>query len=272
MTNSPINLTHWHTEPALVGGILFVSWLYSVWVAPFRNRIITDTPLPKKYSLWFTAGIITFYLAVGSPLDPLGENYLFFAHMIQHNVLMYVSPLFIVLGIPPQLFDLFIEKRPVIEILFRFLVHPIIAGLLFTVVFSFWHFAVFYEAAIRDKTLHMAEHLSMFFTSLLMWWPICSQSQRVPPIRYGPQMLYVLALMLGQTPIFAILTFSKDVLYDTYFYAERIINMSPLEDQKTGGVLMKLANMAVSVGVLSSVFYRWSKTQEGGSDLQPSNQ
>ena len=68
--------------------------------------------------------------------------------------------------------------------------------------------------------------------------------------------------MLGQTPIFAILTFSKDVLYDTYFYAERIIELSPLEDQKTGGVLMKLANMAVSLGVLSSIFYRWSTQSE----------
>ena len=81
-------------------------------------------------------------------------------------------------------------------------------------------------------------------------------------MRYGPQMLYVLALMLGQTPIFIVLTFSNEVLYETYFYAERIINLSPLDDQKTGGVLMKLANMAVSVGVLSSVFYRWSKQQE----------
>ena len=107
----------------------------------------------------------------------------------------------------------------------------------------------------------MAEHLSMFFTSLLMWWPLCSRSKIIPSLAFGPQMLYVLALMLGQTPIFAILTFSKEVLYDTYFYAERIINISPLEDQKTGGVLMKLANMIVSVGVLSSIFYRWSKKQ-----------
>ena len=44
-------------------------------------------------------------------------------------------------------------------------------------------------------------------------------------------------------------------LYDTYFYAERVMNLSPLEDQKTGGVLMKLANMIVSVSVLSSIFY-----------------
>ena len=134
----------------------------------------------------------------------------------------------------------------------------IIAGLSFTLIFSFWHIGAFYEAAIRDKTIHMAEHLSMYFSSIAMWWPVCGPSKRVPPLRFGPQMLYILALMLGQTPIFAILTFSKDVLYDTYFYAERIIDLSPLEDQKTGGVLMKLANMAVSVGVLSSIFYRWS--------------
>jgi putative membrane protein len=198
---------------------------------------------------------------VGSPLDPLGENFLFFAHMIQHNILMYVSPLFLLLGLPSEIVDDYIENRPLVERFLKFILHPIIAGLLFTIVFSFWHIGEFYEAAIRDKTLHMAEHLSMFFTSVAMWWPICGPSKRIPPSRYGPQMLYVLAIMLGQTPIFAILTFSKDVLYDTYFYAERIMNLSPLEDQKTGGVLMKLANMIVSVSVLSSIFYRWSKEQ-----------
>jgi putative membrane protein len=203
--------------------------------------------------------MISFYLAVGSPLDPLGENFLFFAHMIQHNILMYVSPLFLLLGIPSEIIDDYLEKNPFLESLLKFFLHPIIAGLIFTLVFSFWHIGAFYEAAIRDKTLHMAEHLSMFFTSVAMWWPICGPSKRIPPSQYGPQMLYILAIMLGQTPIFAILTFSKDVLYDTYFYAERVMNLSPLEDQKTGGVLMKLANMIVSVSVLSSIFYRWSK-------------
>jgi putative membrane protein len=262
MSNSPITLSHWHTEPALIGGTLFVCWAYFVLVGPLHSAQNPDSPFRKSHACWFGAGILSFYLAVGSPLDPLGENYLFFAHMIQHNILMYVSPLFILLGIPHQNFDEFLERNPITRKILRFLLHPIIAGLLFTMVFSFWHIGVFYEAAIRDKTLHMAEHLSMFFTSILMWWPLCSKSKYIPALSFGPQMLYVLALMLGQTPIFAILTFSKDVLYDTYFYAERIMNISPLEDQKTGGVLMKLANMIVSVSVLSSIFYRWSKKQE----------
>lgn len=262
MLDSPVNFSHWHTEPALIGGLLFVAWVYAILVGPFRNKICTDLPYSSSHTLWFSAGLVSFYLAVGSPLDPLGENFLFFAHMIQHNILMYVSPVFILLGIPQPLVDRFLETHPLLESILRFFLHPVIAGLLFTLVFSFWHFGVFYEAAIQNKTLHMAEHLSMFFTSVAMWWPICGPSKRIKPIRFGPQMLYILALMLGQTPIFAVLTFSEDVLYETYFYAERIIDLSPIEDQKAGGVLMKLANMAVSVGVLSSVFYRWTKQQE----------
>ena len=261
VTNSPITFSHWHTEPALIGGILFVCWAYFVLMGPIHSRDYPSSSFRTGHAIWFGSGIVSFYLAVGSPLDPLGENYLFFAHMIQHNILMYVSPLFILLGIPDSVLDEFLGRNPITCRFLKFLVHPIIAGLLFTLVFSFWHIGAFYEAAIRDKTIHMAEHLSMFFTSLLMWWPLCSRSKIIPSLAFGPQMLYVLALMLGQTPIFAILTFSKEVLYDTYFYAERIINISPLEDQKTGGVLMKLANMIVSVGVLSSIFYRWSKKQ-----------
>ncbi|MEC8419876.1 MAG: cytochrome c oxidase assembly protein [Verrucomicrobiota bacterium] len=257
--NSPVNFSHWHTEPALIGGLLLVSWCYTIIIGPYRTNICPGLPFIRKYAYWFFLSVTTFYLAVGSPLDAMGENFLFSAHMIQHNILMYVCPLFFLLSLPEDLVDKTFEKNPALEKIAKFIFHPIIAGLSFTLIFSFWHIGAFYEAAIRDKTIHMAEHLSMYFSSIAMWWPICGPSKRVAPMRFGPQMLYVLALMLGQTPIFAFLTFSKDVLYDTYFYAERIINLSPLEDQKTGGVLMKLANMAVSVGVLSSIFYRWSK-------------
>jgi len=256
---SPVNLKHWHVEPALIGGLLFFSWSYCLIVGPFREKMAPGMVFPKKETGWFAASIISFYLAVGSPLDALGENFLFFAHMIQHNVLMYVSPLFLILAIPEKLCDSLFEKRADIETLCRILFHPIVAGLAFTLVFSFWHFGTFYEAAIQNKMLHAAEHLSMFMTSFAMWWPIASPSKKIPPISFGSQILYVLALMLGQTPIFAVLTFSEEVLYDTYFYAERIMDISPLEDQRAGGVLMKIANMIVSVGVIGSVFFRWSK-------------
>ena len=39
MIDSPVNFSHWHTEPALVGGLLFVAWVYAILVGPFRKDI-----------------------------------------------------------------------------------------------------------------------------------------------------------------------------------------------------------------------------------------
>ena len=79
MISSPVNLSHWHTEPFLIGGILFIGWLYAIIVAPliFQNHT-KDHFFSKSKALCFFLGLLIFYLAVGSPLDPLGENFLFF--------------------------------------------------------------------------------------------------------------------------------------------------------------------------------------------------
>jgi len=117
--NSPVTLSHWHTEPALIGGLLFISWCYAIIVGPYRRSFSPNLPYSQKHTLWFSASMISFYLAVGSPLDPLGENFLFFAHMIQHNILMYVSPLFLLLGLPREIIDDYLEKKPFLESFFK---------------------------------------------------------------------------------------------------------------------------------------------------------
>ena len=166
---------------------------------------------------------------------------------------VYLPTLFL-LSLPEELVDQIFEKIRLSKRFVNLFFIRLLQVLPLPLIFSFWHIGAFYEAAIRDKTIHMAEHLSMYFSSIAMWWPVCGPSKRIPQCDSVRRCFTFLPLMLGQTPSFAFLTFSKDVLYDTYFYAERIINLSPSEDQKTGGVLMKLANMAVSVGVLSSIF------------------
>ena len=88
--NSPVTLSHWHTEPALIGGLLFICWCYAIIVGPYRKNFSPNLPYSHRHTLWFSAAIISFYLAVGSPLDAMGENFLFFAHMIQHNILTKV--------------------------------------------------------------------------------------------------------------------------------------------------------------------------------------
>jgi putative membrane protein len=252
-----ISIWHWHTEPALIGGILFVVWAYLILLGPLRHKIAPQEPFPKREFYWFIAAAASFYLAVGSPLDALGENFLFSAHMVQHMLLMYAAALFTVLAVPGWLFDGLTERYRILDRIFGFLFRPLAAGFFFTFVFCGWHFPTLYEAALHDKVIHMLEHLTMYGVSVMMLWVLLSKSKRMPPAQYGIQLLYLFLLMVAQIPLFAILTFSTEVLYPTYDLAPRVIELTPLGDQVLGGLIMKVSNMLLSLFFMGRAFYLW---------------
>jgi len=261
-TGEMIGIWHWHTEPLLVGGMLFVLWLYWILVAPLRAWVAPGEPFPRREFGCFTGGLLMFYVAVGSPIDAMGENFLFSAHMVQHNIIMYLATPLFIWGTPAWLIEGTIGRARAAAALMRFWVHPLTAGFAFTFVFCGWHFPVLYEAALHDKAIHAIEHLTMFFVSLLMFWPLLSRSGQFPPMSWGMRILYMFVLMVAQIPLFAILTFSPEVLYPTYELAPRIFPIEPDEDQVLGGLIMKVANMLVSLAVMGYAFVRWNRERE----------
>lgn len=256
-----VQWNHWHTEPALLIGILSVVWAYLVLNGPLRQVLDRKVGFPHREAIYFLAAVITFYLAVGSPLDAMGEGFLFSAHMVQHNLLMYVVAPLSVLAIPGWLVDSLIQKWNWFRILFNGMVHPLAAGFVFTFTFCVWHFPVLYEWALHNKVMHMVEHLTMLGGSVVAFWPILSRSSLAPHIPWGLQMLYIFLLMVAQIPLFGILTFSTEVLYPTYDLAPRISALDPMADQVLGGLLMKVANMVVSLSLIGRAFYKWNMEQ-----------
>src|ERR1700731_338554 len=61
---------------------------------------------------WFLAGVAVMLFALISPLDTLGDEYLFSAHMLQHLLLELVVPPLLVLGITPRFACTVIDCRP----------------------------------------------------------------------------------------------------------------------------------------------------------------
>lgn len=263
-----LSIWHWHTEPLLLGGILVVVWFYGMLVGPWRNGLNPDQGFPKTEVGWFVAAVLSFYVAVGSPLDAAGENFLFSAHMVQHNLIMYVSALLTILALPGWLVDALLQKVPRLTAVLGFLLHPVLAGFIFTFVFCGWHAPALYEWALRERSIHTIEHLTMFGASIMMLWPIFSRSKVLPPADWGVQMIYLCLLMVAQIPLFGILTFAEYPLYPTYEFAPRLIEgFSPMEDQVLGGLLMKVANMILSLTLIGRAFYIWNE-QATSSDGQ----
>ena len=85
-----IDWSHWHNEPYLVGGLVLLGWLWAIAAGPFRARLAgAAVPFPRGRAVMFYSALVIFYLAVGSPLDQIGERFLFSAHMLQHQILIY---------------------------------------------------------------------------------------------------------------------------------------------------------------------------------------
>jgi len=98
---------HWHTEPLLLLLIVGVSWAYALACGPLRARYAPGLQAyPRNYAICFHLGVVVAYIAVGSPLDQIGEAFLFSAHMLQHMLLIYVAAPLIVLGLPPEVTEL----------------------------------------------------------------------------------------------------------------------------------------------------------------------
>jgi len=257
-----IDWRHWHNEPHLIGGLILIGWLYAILTGPLRTRFAPEQSYPRAQAIRFYSALIVLYLAVGSPLDQIGERFLLSAHMIQHQLLIYVAAVLFLLGLPAWLL------RPVtacvpLRPLLRLLSHPVICGLVYTLTLSLWHAPVLYDLALRDKTIHVLEHLMFFGAALAYWWPLLSPAKELPSLSHAGQILYVVAVTIGMTPVFAFIAFSDNLLYPTYEYAPRLIAwLSPVEDQLLGAAIMKAGGLSVTLLIIGVAFLRWNQKSE----------
>ena len=253
-----IDWRHWHNEPHLIGGLVFLGWLWAILAGPLRARLApAGTPFPRGHAVRFYCGILIFYVAVGSPLDQIGERFLFSAHMAQHQLLVYPAAILFLLGIPHWMIDPALSLRP-LRLPLRLITHPVVCAIVYSLVVGVWHAPGLYDWALQNKTVHIVEHIMFFGAGVLYWWPLLSPSRVLPRANHGVQMLYLLGVVIAMTPVFAYLTFSQDILYPTYEFAPRVIaDFTAAEDQLLAGVMMKIIGMIVAMATFLIVFYRW---------------
>ncbi len=121
----------------------------------------------------FVGGLAAIVIALGSPLDDLADR-LFWAHMVQHVLLIAVAPPLLALARPwMRMWRGFpiAYRRSVAGALMKrrwaplrrataLVGAPLVAWLIFNVSFCAWHLPVLYDAALRSPPVHALEHLT----------------------------------------------------------------------------------------------------------------
>lgn len=256
-------LTQWTWEPSIIIGIVLLCAAYAYAAGPLRKRR-GEPPFGRGKIILFVVAQIVLVLALLSPLDEMGDEYLFSAHMVQHLLLASLWPPLLLMSLPGWLVAPIFRWRAT-GALAGFLVYPAMAIILFNVDIYLWHVPALYDLTLSSETVHILEHLTFMGFGLINWWPVLSPI-REQRLSYPLQVLYLFADGMFMMVLGIVFTFSPIVFYSPYLSAPRLWGISAESDQQIGGLIMWYPGNIPYAITLIVTFYRWF---EGGEEANP---
>jgi cytochrome c oxidase assembly factor CtaG len=253
-------LTAWNWEPSIIIGTVLIVGLYLYGIGPLRRKYQLATEVKRGQVVAFLLGVFIIFLALVSPLDELGDSYLFSAHMVQHLFITLVGPPLLLIGTPAWLLQPLLRKRAVFLIA-RVLTFPALAFLLYNADFWLWHAPPLYNATLENQGIHILEHVTFIVFGILNWWPIFSPSEELPRLSLGGQILYIFLTGMPTVALGAGLTFFPP-LYAPYLAAPRIWGLSAAVDQQLGGLIMWIPGNIFYIVIVSILFIQWMQKQD----------
>lgn len=264
MTGWKLFISAWEWHPSVIAGCVL---LLAVYFAVTRGRA-------KINALFFVAGVVAMFLALVSPLDTLGDDYLFSAHMLQHILLDMVAPPLFVLGVPAGLVQHMLRPSPVAA-MERVLGHPVVAWCLGSGMLVIWHLPVLFNATLENETIHIFEHLTFLVTGTILWWPVFTRfdNRRLAPMTSA---IYLLLASVPNGLLGIFLTFCRTPLYAAYFHpgdelgALSLIRdrwgLDLLTDQQLGGACMWVIGSMIYFWAILVMVARWYRQPEAEAE------
>ena len=237
----------WSFPLWLTLSILFTALMYFRGWLRLRRAVVSAIPAWRAGS--FLLGLLSIWLAIGSPLALLDEQFLT-VHMIQHLLLMTIAPPLIWLGAPvlpllhglPQSFvqvvaGPLLRWRPV-QVLGPAMGRPAFCWLAATAALVGWHIPAAFTLALHSEPWHVFEHASFLLTGLLFWWPVVQPWPSTAVASRWSILLYLFLATLPCDVLSGFLVFSERVVYPAYLSASPQSGLSVLSDQELAGAIM----------------------------------
>lgn len=257
--------TAFAVHPSTVIGTAAFTGLYLWAIGPARRRWELSPVGAEAWRIWcFLTGSALLLVSLNGPLHDLSDNYLFSAHMVQHLVLTLIIPPLWLLGIPDWLVRAAI-RPPAVRAVARALTNPLLAFFVYNIVVIGWHMPSVYERALEQHDVHILEHLMFIASAVMLWWPAVDPSPELS--RMGPPMrlFYLFCVGIPMSVVAALVTMSDTVLYPWYAVQPRVpglLNMSPIDDQRLGGLIMWVPGGLSWWVAISIIYFRWARRED----------
>jgi putative membrane protein len=235
-----------------MAAIALLGLLYAARARQLRAR---GRPVPGRKRALFALALGALVVAVCSPIDRLGEERLFSAHMVQHLLLADLAPLLIVLALSGPLL------RPALALPVARrgarLIRPAPAAALWIAVIGLWHVPALYDAALSDPVVHAVEHLCFFAAGLVLWAGLLEPVRLPGSAGYGSRLAALGVVWVAAGVLSNVLLWSEHPYYQPYADAPRTWGLSALADQRLGGgvMLLEMSLVMISVAVWLALRY-----------------
>lgn len=236
----------WSFDPLVTTCLTFSLTLYVAGGVRLWSRSGTGRKTLGRQFAFFFSGWLVLLVALASPVDIAG-SVSFAMHMIQHELLMIVAAPLLVLGRPlgiwiwafPDAWRKTVGgavRTNVIRMIWQAITRPLNAWLLHFAALWVWHAPWLFQTALRNDNVHALQHACFLFSALLFWWAVLREL--IGGQRRGMSIVYLFTTMMHTGALGALFAMSGTIWYPYYGASASRFDLSPLEDQQLGGLIM----------------------------------
>lgn len=231
------------------------------WSITSLRRRLPNAPSPASISakIRFAVGLAVLWIAVDWPMDRLGDDFLFSAHMVQFVMVTMVAVPFLIVGIPTWL-----QREVLLPVLslVNSLTRPVIALGIFQAVLVGTHVPPVVELYASNSFVHFSLHALWIVAAGLFWLPILGEHPILAaPLGPGGKVVYLIAATVAPTIPASFLTWTTKPLYDSYAEAPRVWGIDPVDDLNLAGAIMKLGGGFILWGFIAWIFLTWGLSE-----------
>ena len=260
----PVWLPWEFSWPIYLATALTLSWFV---------RGLNILPKAQRPPLWrsicFVAGVLSFWIVLQTRIDYYAQH-MFFVHRAAHFVLHHFGAFFIALGMSgpvlwagmPDFLKPLVKAR-VVQATLSFLQNPVMAPFLFIGLLYFWLIPSIHTRVMLDANLYEVMNWTMAINGV-MFWTLILDSRAKPPARLSHLMraALILVIELPQMVLGAILSLTEHDMYSVYMICGRVLDMTALNDQHYGGLIIWLPGTLTSFAAMIVVLVTMRLNEE----------